>query len=121
MSVSERIRDLPVYASRDTTLSAARFNRARLALLRLGEPLVLHIKPLKHMAMIVENDVWAVIDEVRNEYPIVAWTEFHVGERRALHAPVPCRMLIFHEHAERIIEIALESTDRMLAERLAEN
>jgi hypothetical protein len=117
--MNERIRDLPVYAARRTEIPAARFNRARLALLRLGAPIALHLKPLKHMAVIVDDDAWICIDEVLNEYPVVAWTDFDVGGRSALHVPVKCRLLLYHEHAERILDIVLDNMDRMLAERLS--
>jgi hypothetical protein len=117
--MNKRIRDLPVYATRRTEIPAPRFNRARLALLRLGGPLALHVEPLKHMAVIVDDDAWICVDEVLNEYPIVAWTDFDTVGRSSLHEAVKCRVLLFHEHAERILDIVLDNMDRMLAERLS--
>ncbi len=114
-----RLVDIPVFASGPASVSAQQYNRARLAALRLGTPIYLHLPPLKHMAIIIDDDAWIVVDEILSEYPIVAWVEFDSGHRDSLHEPLACRRLYYHEHAERIIDTALTTMDALLAERLA--
>jgi hypothetical protein len=116
--MNPRLIDIPVYSSTATSVPAPFFNRARLAVLRLGAPLFLHLKPLKHLGLVIEDDAWIVVDEVLNEYPIVAWVDFRIDHRDTLHEPIACRLLHYHEHAGRIVDTALKTMDAMLAERL---
>lgn len=117
--MNHRLKDLPVYATFDVELAASRFNRARLAVLRLNPPLFLHIKELKHLGMVVEDDAWICFDEVLHEFPVVAWTGFQTRQRPGLGDPVRCRMLFYHAHAELIAERALAAMDLMLEQLLA--
>jgi len=117
--MNHRLKDLPVYATFDVELAAPRFNRARLAVLRLGTPLYLHIKELKHLGMVVEDDAWICFDEVLHEFPVVAWTEFQTHSRQGLNDPVRCRMLFYHAHAELIAERVLAAMDVLLEQLLA--
>jgi len=50
----------------------------------------------------------------------VAWTEFQASRRGALHAPVNCRLRLFHAHAGMILERVLAAMERLLDERLGE-
>jgi len=116
--MNTRLVDIPVFASANTEIPAARYNRVRLALTRLSCPLFLHIKELKHMSVILENDAWICVDEVFNEIPVVAWTDFQTRDRQGLHMAVPCRVLKYHEHADRIVAIVMDAMDRMLEDQL---
>lgn len=116
--MSDRLKNLPVYSSGSTEIAAPRFNRARLAVLRLGAPLFLHIPELKHMVLIIEDDAWICADEVLNEFPILAWARFRTEGRADLHSPVRCRLLRYHEHADRIVPVVLNAMDRLLEARL---
>jgi hypothetical protein len=118
--MNPRLVDIPVYSSAAAVVAAHHYNRARLALLRLGAPIFLHLKPLKHMAFVIESDAWIVVDEVLNEYPIIAWVDFQTGDRNALHEPIACHLHCYHEHAGRIVETALQTMDSMLSRMLSE-
>lgn len=116
--MSDRLKDLPVFSSGSAEISAQRFNRARLAVLRLGSPLFLHIPELKHMALVIEDDAWIYVDEVLNEFPVLAWTAFQAQRRIDLYRPVRCRLVRYHEHADRITSIVLSAMDQLLEEQL---
>lgn len=111
--MSDRLKDLPVFSSGSAEISAQRFNRARLAVLRLGSPLFLHIPELKHMALVIEDDAWICVDEVLNEFPVLAWTAFQAQRRIDLYRPVR-----YHEHADRTTSIVLSAMDQLLEEQL---
>jgi len=116
--MNTRLTNIPVYESASAEIAAARYNRVRLALARLGCPLSMHINELKHMSLILENDAWICVDEVFNEFPVVAWTDFQTRDRQGLHMAVPCRVLKYHEHADRIMATVMNAMDRMLEEQL---
>ncbi len=116
--MNSRLIDIPVYSSDTAIISAQQYNRARLALIRLDAPIFLHLKPLKHLGLFIEPDAWIVVDEVLNEFPVMAWTEFKTEHRRTLHEPITCRRLFYHEHAGRIIETTLNTMQSLLEERL---
>lgn len=106
---------LPVYSSREAQLPAARYNRARLALRRLGDSR-LELPGLRTLDLILEEQVWAVLDRALNDIPIVAWTDF--AHRSDLHNPVSCRVKYYHAHARMIEERVLTLMDKLLEERL---
>ncbi len=96
---------------------AARYNRVRLALLRLGEPLRLDLPDLRHLAVELTATAWVCVDASLDDLPVAAWTDF--APRDSLHQPVPCRLRLYHAQAELILDRIGTSVDRLLAERLA--
>ncbi len=97
------------------TIDAACYNRVSLALTRLGEPLDVEIEPLR-IAIRVERKVWAAWSLV-NDIPLMAWVDFHVGER-GLHEPVPCQVRLYHFHAGLLMGHAPQLLANALDERL---
>jgi hypothetical protein len=111
-----RLNDIPTLKSLPGSVAAARFNRVRLALTRLENPLRIELPGLRSMDFILENQVWAIVDHNHNDIPVVAWTDFE--PRTTLHQPVPCIMRIYHLHADAIIDQALQKLDNILNARL---
>jgi hypothetical protein len=111
-----RLNEIPTLKSLPGTVDAARFNRVRLALSRLENPLRLELPGLRSMDFILENQVWAIVDRNHNDIPVVAWTDFE--PRETLHEPVHCIMRIYHLHADAIIDQALHKLDNILEARL---
>ena len=98
------------------SITAARFNRVRLALHRLENPLRIELSGLRSMDFILEDQVWAIVDRNLNDIPVVAWTDFE--PRTTLHQPILCIMRIYHLHADAIIDQALQKLDDILESRL---
>ena len=111
-----RLNDIPTLKSQPSSVASVRFNRVRLALKRLENPLRIELPGLRSMDFILENQVWAVVDRNHNDIPVVAWTDF--ASRTTLHQPVYCIMRIYHLHADAIIDQALRKLDDILDARL---
>jgi hypothetical protein len=111
-----RLDDLPSLKSLSGTVTAERFNRVRLALHRLENPIRVELPGLRSLDFILEDQVWAIVDRNHNDVPVVAWTDFET--RTALHKPVCCTLRIYHMHADVIIEQALQKLDKILVARL---
>ena len=111
-----RLNDIPTLKSLPGSIAAARFNRVRLALTRLENPMRIELPGLRSMDFILENQVWAIVDRNHNDIPIVAWTDFE--PRTTLYQPVPCTIRIYHLHADAIIDQALQKLDTILETRL---
>ena len=111
-----RLNEIPTLKSLPGSVQAARFNRVRLALHRLENPMRIELTGLRSMDFILEDQVWAIVDRNLNDIPVVAWTDFE--PRNTLHQPIPCTMRVYHLHADVIIEQALQKLDDILDTRL---
>jgi len=111
-----RLNEIPTLKSLPGTVEAARFNRVRLALNRLENPLRVELNGLRSMDFILEDQVWAIVDRNLNDIPVVAWTDFE--PRSTLHQPINCTTRVYHLHADVIIDQALQKLDIILETRL---
>lgn len=116
--MSTRLDDVPAHKVETTYIEAARFNRVKLALLRLDNPIRLSLPGLKGMDVILEEETWVCVDRTLYDLPVIAWTDFDVLQRDNLHKPILCKQLLYHVHASVIIESVLSSMDFLLDERL---
>ncbi len=116
--MKSRLDDLPRYSSRYCLMTAATYNRVRLGLVRLGNPLRFALPGLRTLEIILDKESWICVDSGLNDYPILAWVEFRHAERNALHTPVPCRLYTYHAHAELIEPQVIEKMESVLAHRL---
>lgn len=111
-----RLNELPTLKSRPTTVTAERYNRVRLALRRLKNPIRIELPKLRTLDFILEDEIWAIVDRDLNDIPVVAWTDFE--HRTTLHKPVHCRLRYYHAHADIIMEKAQQQLAEILDERL---
>jgi hypothetical protein len=118
ISMFNCLKDVPVYASRYANLEAKYFNRVRLALLRLNNPLRIELSGLRGMDMLLGDEAWACVDRTTEDLPVLAWVDFQSRGRNNLHRAISCRILYFHCHADMILETALRIMDERLAVRL---
>ena len=114
-----RLNDIPTLKSLPSTVPAERFNRVRLALRRLENPLRIELPKLRTLDFILEDEMWAIVDRDLNDIPVVAWTDFEY--RSSLHQPVQCTLRHYHAHADAIMDKALEKLDTILEARLAKH
>jgi len=116
-----RIHDMPVYASRDDEVDAALYNLWRRARLHLQLPLRIELLPSKQMALIVEQDAWAVVDQNQYDLPMLAWVDFQDQDRSSLHTPVSCTLNYYHYMASRLRGKALQRLAEELENCLRES
>lgn len=97
------------------TVDAGYYNRVRLGLLRLGDPLRIKLPEL-HVEVLFRDQYWACISK-ETQSPLLLWTDFN-AQRDALFAPVTCTLHLYHVHAGLLAAIALEATHDILCQRL---
>lgn len=101
------------------TIEARYYNRVRLALIRLGNPLRLELEAeLRHMDMLLSTEEWLCLDRAREDLPLLAWSGFRVRERDALHAPVQCILHLYDARAGLLAARVLPVLDRLLEQAL---
>ncbi len=100
-------------------IEAACYNRARLALIRVANPLQLTLPRHRGLRVILSDKAWLVVDSLNSDNPVLVWSDFSTADRSGLHEPVSCRLSLFHNHAGLIMGSALEALEAALAEILA--
>lgn len=103
----KRLTDIPVYSSTQATIDAEIYNTIRLATQRLPLPIRLSLPRFHYIDLVIDHDSWACVDRSINDLPIVAWTEFDISQRAALHLPLSCKISRYHFQSEQIAEGAL--------------
>ncbi len=115
-----RIRDLAPLRSVPKTVEARYYNRVRLALKRLGSPLAVELDgQLRQSGMLLTDREWLCVDRARDDLPLLAWTDFAIKERDALHTPVRCTLHLYHFHAGLLMGRTLPVLDRILQQQLS--
>ncbi|OGT22222.1 MAG: hypothetical protein A2V90_04840 [Gammaproteobacteria bacterium RBG_16_57_12] len=101
------------------SVKAEDYNRVRLALLRIASPLRLALPHLRNLCMMMDEELWLVVDESMDDLPIMAWTDFQVTGRRTLHEQIKCKLRYYHIHAGLILNQVFADVEAALAEQLA--
>lgn len=114
-----RLRDLPIYERSTGTVTAANFNRVRLALLRVDSVLRCPLARLRGLDMVLTTDFWVCVDRTLNDVPVIAWLDFQVHGRDSLVSAVPCEVRCYHAHANRLLPTLWEDLLVELDQRLA--
>ena len=113
-----RIDEVPALRVTRSSVDAADYNRIRLALLRLGEPLRLSLRGLRDLDVLLGREAWICVDRTLNDLPVIAWTRFAIAGRSDLQAPVLCELRCYHAQAGMILAPVREEIAVQLAERL---
>ena len=116
--MESRLREVPALKVMDSVVAAKHYNRVNLALARIENPLRFPLPHLRGLDMLLTKDEWICVDRTLSDLPVLAWTDFQVNERTALHMPVPCRLRFFHAYAGLIVGTLLQDVSIILAERL---
>jgi hypothetical protein len=106
------VRDIPPIRSIPFFIDAALYNRARLALLRHGEPVEVELDGLA-VDMVLEKKCWMVYFAYQTSLPLIAWNDFE-SKRSSLNAPVACTMHLYHQHAWLQSQRCLQALDKVL-------
>lgn len=116
--MSMKLDDVPVIKIKPAIIEAEKYNRVRLGLIRLENPLRFALPGLRGMDVIINDKAWICVDRTLYDLPVLAWTEFETGERAGLHEPINCKLYHYHVHANVIAGTVLNTVDRLLQERL---
>jgi hypothetical protein len=117
--MSSLLPDLAPIRTLPKTLDARCYNRARLALLRLGAPLRVELPGLRGLEVILARDCWLCVDSDVDGRPILAWTDFQSRDPDTLHSPVSCVVHLYDHRAGLVMGFALEALEDILERRLA--
>lgn len=97
------------------SIDAGYFNRVRLGLLRLSNPLRIELTELR-VDLICTQQSWSCVSQ-DSRAPLLIWTDF-AKQRAGLHRPVDCTLHLYHVHAGLLAAIALETADSIIKQRL---
>jgi hypothetical protein len=111
------MRDIPAIRSMPYLLDAALYNRARLALLRIGNPLELELEKTG-IDLVLENTCWIGYHCQQISLPLIAWDGFD-HFRSALDAPVGCTLHLYHHHSWLQLPRILLALDKELQQQLS--
>lgn len=116
--MKSQLENLPRYSTDDTSLPAPLYNKVKLGLLRISNPLLFSIHGLRHLDVVLDNETWICRDVSLNNIPILAWTDFNLNERSSLHKPIDCKLYTYHAHAMLVVDTLLEQIDIELTKNL---
>ena len=120
MSPYTRHNEVLILDQRPGDVDAGYFNKAQIALKRIGKQIRFKIPALNHLDLIVQKDAWIIVDRVLNDMPIVAWTDFQTDGRENLHEPITCEIRLYHFAARMILNTTLEAMETILSESIAD-
>lgn len=113
-----QVRDLIPMRTLPRTVDAKHFNRVRLALLRLSNPLRVPLDALGDADIILADEEWLCVDRSRDDMPLMAWRDFELKQRAAIHEPIACTLHFYHAHAGLLMGRVLPALDEVLDLRL---
>jgi hypothetical protein len=116
-----RVSDVPALKTIPSYIEATYYNRVRLALMRLGNPLRIELMNMRGLDIIITDHEWVCVDRTIGDMPTLAWTGFESAARAGLHRPVACQLRFFHNHADLICGTVLDLVHRHIEKRLAAN
>lgn len=116
--MKSRIDDVPKLKTEPTWIDGSIYNQARLALIRLDDPLRIKLPGLRGMDILMDGQAWVCVDRSLYDLPVLAWTDFAPRDRNTLHTPVECLLHFYHIHADLIGDTILEALHRELTSRL---
>jgi hypothetical protein len=99
----------PILRVMQKTISADYYNKTRIALSREKLPWQLDIEQIRCLQCVLDEKAWVCFDESQNNYPILAWTDFHIAQRESLDSPVLCELRLYHIHAGLIMGKVLDA------------
>lgn len=99
-------------------IEAEDFNRVRLALRRISNPLHFELTSMKCLDIILTDQYWLAFDTCMGGRPVLAWTDFQSTDRSAIHEPVGSTLRLYHMHAGLVMGEVLEAIGTELRHRL---
>jgi hypothetical protein len=97
-------------------IDSACYNRARLVLLRIGNPLRVTLQKHRGLEVILSNANWLCVDSFADDQPVMAWCDFKIQARNNLHLPVATNLWLFHSCSGLVMGSALDDLHQSLNE-----
>lgn len=99
-------------------IEAEDYNRVRLALRRISNPLQLELASMKCLEIVLTDHYWLCIDSCMGDRPVLAWTAFEVSGRTALNTSVACELRLYHSHGGLVMGEVLQKLGQVLNQKL---
>ena len=99
-------------------IEAACYNRVRLALLRLENPLRIALARHRGLEVILHDDSWLCVDSFADDQRVLVWREFQTHPRDNLHQPIACELWLYHHCAGLIMGAALDDLQHVIEHHL---
>lgn len=115
-----RLSDVPAMATARMNMPAHRYARANRAVRHARGPLRTALRGLRGLDLIVEEALWLCVDRTLDDLPVIAWLDFQPEPGRGLHDPIPCRVQLYHFHAQAIVDTVFGHMDEFLEATLAD-
>ncbi len=116
-----RIKDMPVYASREDKVEASLYNLWRRARAHKLLPARFKLFQSRQVVLLIERHSWVVVDQNQFDLPMLAWVDFQDKGRNTIHTPVACTLNFYHFMASSLRAKALkkiaEELEKMLAKK----
>ncbi len=113
-----RLNDLQPLHTLKRVIQASDYNRVRLALRRIGNPVRFELQNLCCLDIILSDQHWVCIDPCIQDRPVMAWTDFQTQGRSAIHTPVECVLRMYHVHAGLVMGEVLDALGQTLQREL---
>lgn len=111
--------ELPPLRVLPKEIPAACYNRARLALIRLGKPLRIDLVRHRGLEIVLHDEAWICVDSFAEDQLIMVWREFKSAGRDDLTGPVACELSLYHHCAGLVMGSALGDLEQALEALLA--
>ncbi|HFC05576.1 MAG TPA: hypothetical protein ENJ55_07705 [Rhizobiales bacterium] len=118
IDMDARLADMPIMAQRPDMIDAKIFNLWRRYRLLPDAQQRFCLKGLKSMRFILADHFWAVVDSANYDAPVLAWVDFDMTNRSALHEPVGCKINYYHFAASAVRARALGMMATMMEGQL---
>ena len=112
--MSHPLDDIKTLHSLHKVIPAEDYNRVRLALKRIHNPLQFELISMRCLEVFLNDKYWLCFDCCVDGQPIMAWTNFEVSDRSAINAPVECELRLYHHKASLVMGDVLESLSHSL-------
>jgi len=117
--VTIQIDKLTALHSLQKVIDHADYNRIRLALQRIKQPIRVTLEDMRCLDVIIDDDYWLCIDTCMNDRPIMAWVSFESSGRTGLNQSVVCELRLYHIHGGLVMGEVLENIGKELQKRLS--
>ena len=98
-------------------IEAACYNRVRLALLRIENPLRLALVRHRGLEVILQDDCWRCVDSFAEDQLVMAWRDFQIHARDNLYEPIACNLWLYHHCAGLITGSALDELHQVIEQQ----
>ncbi len=113
--------EIPPWRIFHKQIEAACYNRVRLALLRIENPLRIALTRHRGLDVILYDDSWLCVDSFAEDQWVMAWRDFQIHARDNLYEPIACNLCLYHHCAGLIMGSALDDMHQAVEQQLGSN